>query len=245
MEHKHIRESANGWPVIARYLELRKCRQRELAKALSLSPAAITQAKQGDSLLNPAQLAMIVDFLRIGESDLLEFYSSIFNARIIGNHAPGELEEKRLELQIRPRRSNQLPLRKKYPRCEVSELAAYEPALERLSDYLGRRGEPGNCFEQVQLITDRRIEGFEMPRGSVVSIHCDGYPTAGEMVLVCLRDRSFRLSRYLPGDGVITLEDQWGSRKPLVWRIASDPGFVCWMRPVIELEIKLRDSPDA
>ncbi len=244
MEQTDTRESVNGWPVIARYLELRKCRQCELAQALSLSPAAITQAKQGESLLSPAQLATIVDFLRISEADLLEFYSSIFNGRIIGRHAPGELEEKRFEVQIRPLRSNQLPLRKKYHSCTISDLASYEPALERLSDFLGRRKKQGHSCEQVQLIADRNIDGLVIPRGSVVSIHSDGYPSAGEMVLACLRDRSFRISRFLPGDGVITLEDQWGGGKALVWRIASDPGFVCWMRPVIELEIKLKTLPE-
>lgn len=243
MEHADHKAAVNGWPVIARYLELRKCRQCELAQVLSLSPAAITQAKQGESLLSPAQLATIVDFLRISEVDLLEFYSSIFNGRIIGRHAPSELEEKRFELQIRPLRSTQLPLRKKYHCCSISELATYEPGLEKLSDFLKRRKESGNCLDQVRLIADRAIEGLVVPGGSVVSIHCDGYPSAGEMVLACLRDRSFRISRYLPGDGVITLEDQWGGSQSLVWRIASDPGFVCWMRPVIELEIKLKTLP--
>lgn len=243
MERTDHRESVNGWPVIARYLELRKCRQCELARVLSLSPAAITQAKQGESLLSPAQLATIVDFLRISEVDLLEFYSSIFNGRIIGRHAPSELEERRFELQIRPLRSNQLPLRKKYHSCAVSDLATYEPALEKLSDFLRRRKESGHCLDQVRLIADQSIEGPVVPRGSVVSIHCDGYPSAGEMVLACLRDRSFRISRFLPGDGEITLEDQWGGGQSLIWRIAADPGFVCWMRPVIELEIKLKALP--
>ena len=55
--------NVNGWPVIERLLFRRKKNQSDLARLLGMTPAAVTQIKKGEFLLNMNALEKILDYL--------------------------------------------------------------------------------------------------------------------------------------------------------------------------------------
>ena len=76
----------NGWDVISRHLQLRDKNQSDLARLLHISPAAITQIKNGQFRLNPGQIRAIAGYLNFGPGALDEFFSEIVNARMSACH---------------------------------------------------------------------------------------------------------------------------------------------------------------
>jgi len=72
----------NGWGVISRHLQLREKNQSDLARLLHISPASITQIKNGQFNLNPKQLHTIAAYLGFGPGAIDEFFSEIVNARM-------------------------------------------------------------------------------------------------------------------------------------------------------------------
>ena len=72
----------NGWAVISRHLLLREKNQSDLARVLNMSPAAITQIKNGQFTLNPDFFDTIFFWLRVPVSERKKFYAEIIQARI-------------------------------------------------------------------------------------------------------------------------------------------------------------------
>jgi transcriptional regulator with XRE-family HTH domain len=72
----------NGWSVIERLLRRRRKNQNDLARLLKISPAAITQSKQGDFQLSLESLEKIIHYLGAELDEEEEFYSKIVQNRI-------------------------------------------------------------------------------------------------------------------------------------------------------------------
>jgi len=80
----------NGWAEIARALQQKGVRQKDLAAALGVTPSAITQFKQGTSQFNRRQLARIAEFLAFDTETSRKFYAEIIDARLVGE--PPEIQ---------------------------------------------------------------------------------------------------------------------------------------------------------
>ncbi|MPN04725.1 hypothetical protein SDC9_151970 [bioreactor metagenome] len=72
----------NGWRIIAAGLRARQLRQKDLARLLGVTPAAVSQIKSGRIKLNRRQIALIYNFLGLEEPDIRRLYAEIFNARL-------------------------------------------------------------------------------------------------------------------------------------------------------------------
>ena len=75
--------NVNGWPVIEMLLRRRKKNQSDLSRLAGVSPAAITQAKQGDFQLNIPALEKMICYLGATDDEVMDIYSQIVQARIL------------------------------------------------------------------------------------------------------------------------------------------------------------------
>ena len=228
-----MRTEINGWPIIARYLEIRGLRQCDLARVLGVSPAAVTQIKKGESLLGPSQFDTVIGFCGMADSDILEFYSMVFRARILGEHR----SSRALEIRVCPEsRSRQ----ERPAECPIEWLLDYQPALESLRSYLIRKTGIRSIGDQIRLeVGNGSLVKGVLP-GSTLLIGVERYPIPGDLVLVGLRERQLLLRRYLPRDGSIILGGDRAVGPDYVWEVNLDPGFVLWMRPVQEIVVSFR-----
>ena len=81
--------NVNGWPVIEMLLFRRRKNQSDLARLLGMSPAAITQIKQGDFQLGVAALERILHYLGATTEEQNELYTQIVQNRIFGKLSSG------------------------------------------------------------------------------------------------------------------------------------------------------------
>ena len=72
----------NGWRHIELWLEKAGKNQSDLARVLNMSPAAITQIKNGQFTLNPDFFDTIFFWLRVPVAERKKFYAEIIQARI-------------------------------------------------------------------------------------------------------------------------------------------------------------------
>ena len=72
----------NGWNTIEKLLLLKGKNQSWLARKLDLSPAAITQIKNGQFSIRPQYINQICTLLDAKESDRMDLYTEIANARL-------------------------------------------------------------------------------------------------------------------------------------------------------------------
>lgn len=85
--------NVNGWPVIEMLLLRRKKNQSDLARLLGITPAAITQVKQGEFQLNAAALEKVLHYLGATVEEQDELYTQIVQSRIFGKGGSGILCE--------------------------------------------------------------------------------------------------------------------------------------------------------
>lgn len=81
--------NVNGWPVIEMLLHRRRKNQSDLARLLGISPAAITQIKQGDFQLGAAALEKVMHYLGATTEEQSEFYTQIVQNRIFEKLSSG------------------------------------------------------------------------------------------------------------------------------------------------------------
>lgn len=74
--------NVNGWSVIEKLLLRRRKNQSDIARLLGISPAAVTQIKQGEFQLNTAALEKILRYLGATSDEQNEFYSQVVQSRI-------------------------------------------------------------------------------------------------------------------------------------------------------------------
>ena len=228
-----MRTEVNGWPIIARYLEVRGLRQCELARVLGVSPAAVTQIKKGETLLGPDQFDTVIGFCGMADSDILAFYSMVFRARILGERN----SSRALEVRVCPEK---YPRRRIPAECPIELLAYYQPALESLRSYLIRRTGIRNIGDHVRLEVGENSSLKGVLPGSTLLVGVERYPAPGDLVLIGLREHQLLLRRYLPRDDSIILGGDRAVGPDYVWDVNLDPGFVLWMRPVLEIVVSFR-----
>lgn len=73
--------NVNGWPQIEMLLKRRRKNQSDLARLLGITPAAITQVKQGDYQLGAAALEKIIHYLGATPEEQCEIYTQIVQSR--------------------------------------------------------------------------------------------------------------------------------------------------------------------
>lgn len=175
----------NGWSAIERQLRLQAKKQGELARVLEISQAAVSLMKKGSFLLNPGQLEKIAQFLRFDEETRCEFYTELFNARLISRTAsaePAGEEEGTYRVSRSP-----LPERKRMcevPLAELGLLSGYEPLLEPLVDYLlrsssERRTEALSGTGLCALRVGAEQEKIGLTAGSIILLESGRYPEPG------------------------------------------------------------------
>jgi transcriptional regulator with XRE-family HTH domain len=71
----------NGWAIIRELLCRRRKNQSDLARLLGISPAAITQIKQGDFQLGAAALEKIMRYLGATREEQNEIYTQVIQSR--------------------------------------------------------------------------------------------------------------------------------------------------------------------
>ena len=81
--------NVNGWNLIEMLLFRRKKNQSDLSRLLGITPAAITQAKQGEFQLNASALEKILHYLGATAEEQNEFYTRVIQSRIFGKITPG------------------------------------------------------------------------------------------------------------------------------------------------------------
>ena len=72
----------NGWHHIEKWLKRKKKNQSDLARKLNMSPAAVTQIKNGDFTLHPAMFDFIFAWLNPSKEEKEAFFSEVVSARL-------------------------------------------------------------------------------------------------------------------------------------------------------------------
>ena len=185
----------NGWAVISRHLLLREKNQSDLARLLHISPAAITQIKNGQFRLNPRQLQAIPGYLEFSQAACDEFFSEVFNARMKFCHGHQLQESEHLSCSVKVERRTG---NRKIPVGHISLLKNFIPALESLADFMRRITlERYVCpcrNGAAALHVDGEICGNCMP--SLVVVNSDTYPVPGEPALAAWDDGTFAMGTY-------------------------------------------------
>jgi len=237
----------NGWPTIERQLHRLEKRQGEIALLLEMSPAAVSQVKKGGFLLNPKQLEKIALFLQFDEEMRSDFYSELFNARLVCRQAPVPASQRQCEPyrvclntrgSTRKRRCNEIPL------ADLELLTGYETALESLSEYLlrntpERKSDASFGIDVCALRIGSANAGTGLPPGSLIVIEGGRYPEPGGLNFVALRDGRYLLREYHPeGDSIRLASVFKDAEDDLVWHRGKTPGPVVWLHPVLEMTIR-------
>ena len=170
----------NGWGVISRHLQLRDKNQSDLARLLHISPAAITQIKNGQFRLNPRQLYAIPGYLEFNQAAFDEFFSEIFNARMQVCHGEVLPGPEKLRCIVKVERRSDT---RRIPVAGLELLRNFVPALESLADYMRRATRERYCCccpgGAVALRVNRPLSEGGGPR--LVIVKGDTYPVPGNL----------------------------------------------------------------
>lgn len=192
---KFMNGHINGWAVIARHLLLREKNQSDLARLLHISPAAITQIKNGQFRLNPKQLHAIPGYLEFSQAACDEFFSEVFNARMQfchGEHLQG-VEHLNCSVKVERRNSS-----RKIPMAHISSLKNFVPALESITDYLRRMTLDRHICScrsgSVAVKVDGEVAGASSD--ALLIVNGENYPVPGEVALAAWNDGTFSVGTY-------------------------------------------------
>lgn len=237
----------NGWPTIERQLRRQERRQGEIAQLLGMTPAAVSQVKKGCFLLNPRQLEKIAIFLSFDEEMRSDFYSELFNARLVCRE-PSLAAPARESGPYRVCLGARGPIRKKrrgeIPLADIALLAGYDPAFEPLAEYLLRNSpERKNDALSGADVCALRVGADDsetgLPADSLITVESGRYPEPGTLNFVALRDGRCLLREFHPeGDRIRLAAVLRDSGEDFIWRREGAPGPVVWMRPVLEVTLR-------
>lgn len=135
---------------------------------------------------------------------------------------------------------------KAIPVLSFAQAAGYEPALEPLCDYLQETSDrtavfydvPENCFA-LEVSGDSMAPDY--PNGSIALIAAGEFPQRGDIVAAKLSNGQVVIKEYHRSNNIITLTSINPDGKNFEWHCKEQPGYVQWMWPVIEINLKPRD----
>ena len=260
MKPKAVKKDINGWSIISKWLSAKDKRQSDLASELKITASAVSQIKSGNIMLNAEQLYTIIDFLKINKRDMLALYTKIFNARLtngsgkngincqklVVNLANSETtEDIALFSSVKDYSSDYPDSVRKIPLITFEQAMNYEPALEPIETFAS-----GNASKSI-LSTDNQSGSFGMvvndqdssngfAKSSILLVAGKEYPVHGDMVVAKIRDGKVITRYYYRKDEIIHLKSQKNDIENVIWNAQKDPGYIQWMYPVVEVNLKMR-----
>jgi len=91
-------------------------------------------------------------------------------------------------------------------------------------------------------LVDQENAAPEFAHSAVLLVAGEEYPVHGDMVVAKLRTGEVITKYYWRKDDVVHLQSKDSDIDNFVWHYHEDPGYVQWMYPVIEVNLKLRSD---
>ena len=253
-------KDVNGWSIVAKWLNINNKRQSDLASLLNITASAVSQIKNGQILLNAKQINLILDYLNIDSVDMCNLYTRIFNARLNtkagrkGRYSPRlivNVETFNNETdfsvisEVNDNPSEYDDSFRRVPLMTFKQSLAYEPALESIESYARYCSDQTVLFPRKQvgsfaLMVDKENATPEFSSPAVLQVAGNEYPEPGDMVVAKLRTGQLITKYFVRKDNVIHLESRSTAGENYTWNYQDDPGYVQWMFPIIEANLKLR-----
>ena len=233
----------NGWRTIEQQLIQQGRKQGEIAQLLKITPAAVSQVKKGVFLLNPKQLEKIASFLQFDDTLRSEFYTELFNARLLGGECT-QMNRGAHYRVYRERHGSDWIFETEIPLGDLGLLADYAFPLETIRSYLLRNSSeryvgPRRGRGVCALRTGDEFEDVGIPQKSIILIESEGYPDSGMLSLACLRDGHYLLRKYVQDASRIALRPLlFDSGAELVLNSHEVSEQVLWIHPVLELTFR-------
>ncbi len=256
MKAETINKDINGWSVIAKWMAINKKRQIDLAALLDVTASAISQIKSGTILLNAKQIGLILDYLQIDSDDMCALYTLIFNARLHNNIDSSKKlivnivdSSERNGFSVSSNSKSYPPADKesfrRVPLMTFSQAVSYEPALESIEAFASCCSDQTVLFPEVKagsfaLLVDQENATPEFAHSAILLVSGNEYPVHGDMVVAKLRNGEVVTKYYLRKDDVVHFKSRKTDVDNFAWNYKEDPGYVQWMYPVIEVNMKLR-----
>ena len=260
MKPKVVKKDINGWSIISKWLSARDKRQSDLASKLKITASAVSQIKSGNIMLNVEQLYTIIDFLKINKRDMLALYTKIFNARLTNGSGKNGLNCQKLVVNIansetpedlaffssvKDYASEYPDSLRRIPLITFEQAMSYEPALEPIETFAS-----GNACKSILstdsqsgsfgMVVDNSSDSSEFAKSSILLVAGKEYPVHGDMVVAKIRDGKVITRYYYRKEDVIHLNSQKEDTENLVWNAQKDPGYIQWMYPIVEVNVKMR-----
>jgi SOS-response transcriptional repressor LexA len=253
----------NAWSIISKWLLMKGKRQTDLAVLLNITASAVSQIKSGSILLNAKQISLILEYLKIDSHDMCALYTLIFNARLTSKVDSDKNLNQKLIVNIANLNNEKdfsifSEVKDSSPDCQDSfhrvplmtfkQAVNYEPALESIDSFARDCSEQTVLFSNAQvgnlaLFVDEKSATPEFAHSAVLLVAGKEYPAHGDMVVAKLRTGEVITKYYLRQDDVIHLKSKNPCTPSFTWHYQEDPGYVQWMYPIIEVNLKLR--PDS
>jgi SOS-response transcriptional repressor LexA len=254
MKEANVNKDVNAWSVVYKWLIINNKRQIDLANLLNVSASAISQIKSGNILLNANQIHLLLGYLKINHEDMCTLYTLIFNARLNSTESSGEnMHQPKLivntagssskkDVSVSPSHHDSLY---NVPLISFEQAMNYEPALESIEAFARDCSDQSVSFSNAQagsfaLLVDKENAIPEFAHSAILLVGGEDYPAYGDMVVAKLRTGEVVTKYYQRKDDVIHLKSNNLDVENLVWHYREDPGFVQWMYPIIEANLKLR-----
>ncbi len=242
-QEKKMKAHVNGWGTIERQLSQLGRKQGELARLLQITPAAVSQVKKGVYLLNPKQLEKIATFLQFDAVMRNEFYTELFNARLLGGGVSSSSGGVRYRVS-RERHEVETGRKREIPLGDLELLADYVAPLETMRNYLLRKS-PERYLgtisgeEVCALRVGAEFEQAGLTSGSLILIESGRIPDSGGLSLVGMRDGHYLLREFIAETDRIVLRPMLldsGAELELKRSEVSD--YLLWVHPVLELTLR-------
>lgn len=261
MKPKTVKKDINGWSIISKWLVTRDKRQSDLAERLQITASAVSQIKSGNIMLNAEQLYSIIDFLKINKRDMLALYTKIFNARLTNSGvSKNKLNYQKLVVNIanaeppedlaffssvKDYSSDYHNSVRRIPLITFEQAMNYEPALEPIEAFASGNANKSILSTDCQLgsfgmVVDKQNDPNEFAKSSILLVAGKEYPVHGDLVVAKVRDGKVITRYYYRENGIIHLKSQNNDTETLIWNAQNDPGYIQWMYPVVEVNLKMR-----
>lgn len=260
MKNNVPNKDINGWSVISKWLNIKGKRQSDLAALLNVTASAVSQIKSGNILLNATQISLILDYLQINSRDMCALYTLIFNARLNNKVCNRREPEQKLVVniaesgneggfsvssEVKDPSSEYEGAFRRVPLMTFQQAMSYEPALESIESFARYCSDktvtfPGAQAGSFALLVDHNDAAAEFAHSAVLLISGREYPADGDMVVAKLRTGQVITKYYVRQENVIHLESKNPDADSFVWHYKEDPGYIQWMYPIIEVNLKLR-----